>query len=188
MGDRVVRGVVVAHGTREGDLMGQPVALGAAINGLARHGSAQDFASYQSDGMLLEAAFISFFLAPRGVRPGLGAHDPPSRFARWLADQSRPARAPSGGEASRGRAEFLNGTCSTCHAIRGTSASSNVGPDLTHLASRTTLAALSLPNDRSSLRGWLRDPQHVKPGNQMPALDLSSSQLDALVAYLEGLR
>ncbi|HSB39078.1 MAG TPA: cytochrome c oxidase subunit II [Gaiellaceae bacterium] len=114
--------------------------------------------------------------------------DPPARFRRWLAHQSRPAPSPSGGEAARGLDAFLGGTCSTCHAIRGTSADAHVGPDLTHVASRTTLAALTLPNDREHLREWIRDPQRFKPGNQMPTLDLPGSQLDALVAYLEGLR
>ena len=44
----------------------------------------QDFSSYQSDGMLLEAGFLSLFFAPRGVRPGLGATDPPSPFSRFM--------------------------------------------------------------------------------------------------------
>ena len=78
--------------------------------------------------------------------------------------------------------------CANCHEIRGTAARSHVGPDLTHVASRTTLAAGTIPNDRAHLREWLRDPQHVKPGNQMPALELADPQLRALVAYLEALR
>jgi hypothetical protein len=45
---------------------------------------AQDFSSYQSDGMLLEAAFLSLFFAPRGFRPGLGASQPPSRASLFL--------------------------------------------------------------------------------------------------------
>jgi cytochrome c oxidase subunit II len=114
--------------------------------------------------------------------------DPPGKFRRWLADQSRPAAAPAGGLAGQGRATFLKGPCSSCHTIRGTSADATVGPDLTHVASRTTLAALTLPNGRSSLHDWVRDPQHFKPGSDMPSLQLSDSQLDGLVAYLKGLR
>ena len=56
----------------------------AAVCFLSFIGAAQDFASYQSDGMLLEAAFISLFLAPRGLRPRLGAAAPSSRLAVFL--------------------------------------------------------------------------------------------------------
>ena len=62
------------------------------------------------------------------------------------------------------------------------------GPDLTHLESRTTLGALTIPNREDELAAWIRDPQRIKPGNKMPALDLSASDLQALVAYLESLR
>jgi cytochrome c oxidase subunit 2 len=114
--------------------------------------------------------------------------DPPGVFRRWLAAQSRPAAAPAGALARRGLDAFLNGPCSSCHTIRGTSADATVGPDLTHVASRTTIAALTLPNGRSSLLDWVRDPQHVKPGNDMPSLHLPGSQLDVIVSYLRGLR
>jgi cytochrome c oxidase subunit 2 len=114
--------------------------------------------------------------------------DPPDRFRRWLARESRSADKPAGALASAGLQAFEQGACSSCHAIRGTSASGDVGPDLTHVASRTTLAALTIPNRSSSLRAWIRNAQHVKPGNEMPPLDLSHSQLRGLVAYLEGLK
>ena len=114
--------------------------------------------------------------------------DPPATFQRWLAKESRPAAAPGGGLASAGRAEFLSGPCASCHRIRGTNATADVGPDLTHVASRRTLAALTIPNQRSYLREWIRDSQHFKPGNEMPSLHLSGSHLDGLVAYLEGLK
>ena len=78
--------------------------------------------------------------------------------------------------------------CSSCHAIRGTSATAHVGPDLTHVGSRTTIAALTLPMDTQGLTAWLRDPQHVKPGNRMPNLDLSDADIKSLVAYLESLK
>jgi cytochrome c oxidase subunit 2 len=106
--------------------------------------------------------------------------DPPDKYAAWLAEQSKPAAA--------GQGEFLD-HCSSCHAIRGTSASGDVGPDLTHVASRTTLAGLTLPNDRDHLRAWIHDSQHFKPGNKMPSFtQLPGSQLDAIVSYLEGLK
>jgi cytochrome c oxidase subunit 2 len=83
---------------------------------------------------------------------------------------------------------FLDGPCSSCHTIRGTSAQGYVGPDLTHLASRTTLGAVTIPNRAEDLADWIRDSQHFKPGNQMPAIDLARPQLQALLAYLQRLR
>jgi cytochrome c oxidase subunit 2 len=82
----------------------------------------------------------------------------------------------------------MSGACSSCHAIRGTSANADVGPDLTHVASRTTLGALAVPNTRTDLAQWIVDSQHAKPGNDMPNIDVSATNLDALVAYLEGLK
>jgi cytochrome c oxidase subunit 2 len=109
--------------------------------------------------------------------------DPPAVFQRWLAHEGAPAAA-----SGPGRSVFLNGSCANCHAIRGTSASSDVGPDLTHLKSRTTIGALALPNTQGDLREWLTDSQHVKPGNQMPNIQLPPGQLNALLSYLEALR
>jgi cytochrome c oxidase subunit 2 len=113
--------------------------------------------------------------------------DPPAVFRRWLAAQSRPAATPAAGAAARGERVFLNGSCSTCHTIRGTSARGYTGPDLTHLASRSTIAALTLPNRRPDLEEWITNPQRVKPGNQMPDTTLSRRQVREVVAYLEGL-
>jgi cytochrome c oxidase subunit 2 len=109
--------------------------------------------------------------------------DPPNVFRRWLASQSKPAAA-----SGRGRAVFMNGSCANCHAIRGTAASGDVGPDLTHLQSRSTIGALTLPNTRADLREWVTDSQHVKPGNQMPNMRLRGDRLNALLDYLEALR
>jgi cytochrome c oxidase subunit II len=114
--------------------------------------------------------------------------DPPAVFRRWLANQARPARTPAGSLAARGKADFAGGSCADCHAIRGTSATANVGPDLTHLATRHTLAALAIPNDRAHLAYWLGHAQQVKPGNQMPDMRLNAGQVRALTAYLAGLK
>ncbi len=114
--------------------------------------------------------------------------EPPAVFRRWLAAQARPAAAPASAAAQSGERAFLDGACSTCHTIRGTSAHGYVGPDLTHLASRTTLAALAIPNTRRTLADWITDSQAVKPGNQMPDFRLTGKRLQALLAYLEGLR
>jgi cytochrome c oxidase subunit 2 len=114
--------------------------------------------------------------------------DPPARFRAWLTAQRRPAAQPAHGLEQRGRAVFVSESCEDCHTIRGTSAVGKVGPDLTHVASRSTLAANTIPNDPSDLAEWVRDPQHVKPGNRMPNLNLSQGDVKALVAYLETLR
>jgi len=113
---------------------------------------------------------------------------PEPEFRRWLTRESRPATKPAGGLAAEGARVFVDGPCSSCHAIRGTDATSGVGPDLTHVASRTTLAAVTIPNGDASLRDWITDNQHIKPGNQMPDIRLPGSQLAAIVAYLEGLK
>ncbi|HZR94592.1 MAG TPA: c-type cytochrome [Gaiellaceae bacterium] len=107
--------------------------------------------------------------------------EPPGAFRRWLARESRPAR---GGGA---QALFVS-KCGSCHTIRGTPAQSGVGPDLTHVGSRTSLAALAIPNTPERMREWIRDPQKVKPGNQMPAVPLTAAQVSQLAAYLEARR
>jgi cytochrome c oxidase subunit II len=115
--------------------------------------------------------------------------EPPAKFRQWLAGQSRPATAPKGALASAGRDAFLAGACADCHRIRGTSATSHVGPDLTHVADRRTLAALTIPNTPSYLHDWIRDSQRFKPGNLMPSFGgLPEQELRELVAYLDGLR
>jgi cytochrome c oxidase subunit II len=107
-----------------------------------------------------------------------------ARFERWLRTQGEPASSSRG----PGLQLFMAKGCANCHEIRGTEARSHVGPDLTHVASRTTLAAGTIPNDRAHLREWLRDPQQPKPGAKMPQLPLARGDLDALVHYLEGLK
>jgi cytochrome c oxidase subunit 2 len=113
---------------------------------------------------------------------------PKAQFQAWLQQQAAPAVAPKTPLARRGEQIFLGGSCSSCHAIRGTPARGFVGPDLTHLASRTTLAGVTIPDTRSYLERWIVDSQHFKPGNEMPDFQLKGAQLKALVAYLEGLK
>jgi cytochrome c oxidase subunit II len=109
---------------------------------------------------------------------------PQAEFDAWLADQGRPAAAAS----SAGERVFLTNICVSCHTVRGTAASSNTGPDLTHVGSRGTLGAGVLPNDNARMRAWLADPQRYKPGSLMPRVPLSDADLDALAAYLGTLR
>jgi len=113
---------------------------------------------------------------------------PKAQFRAWLKQQSAPAATPTTGQQRRGEQVFLNGPCSSCHTIRGTSARGYVGPDLTHLASRTTLAGLTIPNQKGYLGRWIVNSQHYKPGNQMPDIRLTGQQLQALLAYLESLK
>jgi len=113
--------------------------------------------------------------------------DPPDEFRAWLDRMSGPRQAPATDAARKGERVFMNEACADCHTIRGTPARGEVGPDLTHLASRSTLAALVIPNDREHLGGWINDPQDVKPGNRMPALGLSEREVADLLAYLRSL-
>lgn len=114
--------------------------------------------------------------------------EPEAEFAAWYSAQLEPARVPADSLARRGQEIFLAAPCVMCHAIRGTPAGGRLGPELTHLASRRTLAAGTLPNRRGQLAGWILDPQHVKPGNRMPSHNLEPAQLQALLHYLESLR
>ena len=82
----------------------------------------------------------------------------------------------------------FTGQCASCHEIRGTAARATVGPDLTHIASRRTLAGAEIPNDRTHLAAWIADPQAIKPGDRMPDLGLSAGQVSQIVSYLETLR
>jgi cytochrome c oxidase subunit 2 len=114
--------------------------------------------------------------------------DPPEVFDAWLAHQREAAAPPAAADAVRGQRVFTGSPCVLCHAIAGTTAGGRLGPDLTHLASRTTLAAGALPNTIGNLAGWILDPHSVKPGTHMPATSLPSADLHDLLAYLEGLR
>ena len=114
--------------------------------------------------------------------------DSPSEFRRWLDGQARPAASPGTPEARDGERVFRDSQCAGCHTIRGTAARGGIGPDLTHLRTRNTLAALTLPNTRSKLSAWVRDPQRFKPGNRMPVLDLTATEHRAVIDYLESLR
>ncbi len=113
--------------------------------------------------------------------------EPPEQFAAWLEQQRQPAATPVEPLAQQGEQVFLASTCVNCHAIGGTSATGQLGPDLTHLASRRTLAAGTLANNRGNLGGWITAPQQIKPGNHMPPTDLTGPDLQALLAYLATL-
>jgi cytochrome c oxidase subunit II len=109
-------------------------------------------------------------------------------FAEWLAGQRAPAVLPASSAARRGQAVFSAGGCGSCHTVRGTPAAGQGGPDLTHLASRRTLAAATVPNTPEDLARWVRDPHEVKRGVAMPPARLEEGELAALLSYLGGLR
>jgi cytochrome c oxidase subunit II len=112
----------------------------------------------------------------------------PAEFDAWYASQLEEAKPPETALAQQGERVFLQGACAMCHAVKGTQALATVGPDLTHLASRRTLAAGTLVNNRGNLGGWIMNPQSIKPGSHMPNMDLEAGELLALLAYLEQLR
>ncbi|HEY8311304.1 MAG TPA: cytochrome c oxidase subunit II [Gemmatimonadaceae bacterium] len=113
---------------------------------------------------------------------------PRAEFSRWASAQAQPAKAPGDPAALEGRRAFQSAGCAFCHTVNGNGAGGRVGPDLTHFASRLTIGAGMLPNTRGFLAGWVVGAQHLKPGIQMPDVTLSGEELQAVLAYLEGLR
>ena len=111
--------------------------------------------------------------------------DPPEAFAAWWEAELAPAPRPSG--VAAGEAAFVL-HCGACHAVRGTEAGGDFGPDLSHLMARTTLAAASLPMTLGHLSGWIADPGQLKPGTTMPRPDLSGPELATIRTFLATLR
>ncbi|MFL6844037.1 MAG: cytochrome c oxidase subunit II [Allosphingosinicella sp.] len=109
-------------------------------------------------------------------------------FRHWLGLQQRPAPPPSNPLQQAGFDYVTTRECSSCHNIAGTPASGQVGPDLTHVASRPSIGAGTYPMRRGHLYAWVADPQSAKPGNNMPVVGLDADQLHAVVAYLETLK
>jgi cytochrome c oxidase subunit 2 len=114
--------------------------------------------------------------------------EPRDSFDEWLALQESDAAEPSTQAERAGLDAFVEQPCASCHAIRGTEADGDLGPDLTHLASRETIGAGVARLDRGHLGGWISDSQSLKPGNLMPPITLSPEQLQSLLAYLESLK
>jgi cytochrome c oxidase subunit 2 len=110
-------------------------------------------------------------------------------FDAWVKAQQKPEQADVAGNAlaTEGRTVFLHNACINCHTVSGTVANGRFGPDLTHLASRDTIAAGSVPNTPPNLRQWIADPNVMKPGSLMPSMHLNDHDLDAITAYLNTL-
>jgi cytochrome c oxidase subunit 2 len=109
-------------------------------------------------------------------------------FDRWVAAQGRPAPPPATPLQLAGYRYVVTRECSSCHNINGTPAGGQVAPDLTHFASRRSIAAGTLPMTTGNIYGWVADPQSQKPGNRMPTIGLSPDELHSVVAYLETLK
>jgi cytochrome c oxidase subunit II len=113
---------------------------------------------------------------------------PQEEFDRWLAERTKPRAMPTKVEERRGFQVFMKTGCAQCHALRGTAAVGNTGPDLTHLGARSTLGAALMPNTPVNLARWIADPQALKPGARMPRTELAPHDQTALVSFLESLQ
>jgi cytochrome c oxidase subunit 2 len=109
-------------------------------------------------------------------------------FEAWRKAQISARQPPEDDARKQGETVFLTNACVMCHTVRGTDAGGRTGPDLTHLASRQTIAAGTLPLTRGTLAAWIVDPQGIKPGAHMPLVPLAAGDVDPLLSYLEGLR
>jgi cytochrome c oxidase subunit II len=109
-------------------------------------------------------------------------------FELWLARQQAPAATPRIPDLEEGRDAFLANGCGACHTVRGTPAAGRLGPDLTHVGSRRTIAAGAFPNNVGTLGGWIAAAQHLKPGNRMPSFDqLDGRTLRLMATWLASL-
>lgn len=106
-------------------------------------------------------------------------------FQTWAQGQQKALGA---GDVSAGRTTFESLSCMNCHVVKGTRAIGKFGPDLSHLGSRSTLAAGVLTNTPEHLKAWINNPQEFKPGCLMPSLKLNGKDLDGVVSYLESLK
>jgi cytochrome c oxidase subunit 2 len=110
-------------------------------------------------------------------------------YERWLTRQRLPASAPANAALEHGQALFMKHGCGACHKVRGTPAVGTAGPDLTHVGSRPSIGAGTLPNNAGTLGGWIASSQHIKPGNHMPSFrTFSGVELRAVAAWLESLK
>ena len=111
--------------------------------------------------------------------------DSRAAFDQWVAAQNRAAAVSDA--VSEGRRVFEATSCVNCHTIAGTAANGRFGPDLTHVMLRDTIASGVIPNTPGNLRRWIRNPDDIKPGSRMPAMNLNDHELDAVTAYLTSL-
>jgi cytochrome c oxidase subunit 2 len=113
---------------------------------------------------------------------------PAAEFTTWVAHEAQLLTAPTSDKTAAGQRVFMREACAGCHTIKGTPANGRVGPNLTDVGSRSTIAAGWLTNTPQNLSRWISDAQSVKPGALMPPIPLDGPDLDAVVAYLESLK
>jgi cytochrome c oxidase subunit 2 len=109
-------------------------------------------------------------------------------FAAWVAQErsAPPAEETLSGDVAAGLGVFRTKGCIACHTVEGVAAGV-LGPNLTHVGSRATIASGILPNTAEGLARWIRDPLGEKPGSLMPPMPMTDEELSALVAYLQSL-
>jgi cytochrome c oxidase subunit 2 len=112
--------------------------------------------------------------------------DSPDDFQKWATAQKNPAAQAD--NVAQGRQVFESTACVNCHTVAGTNAHGKFGPDLTHLMSRETIASGAATNTRENLRAWIKDPDTIKPGALMPAMQMSEADIDAVTDYMQSLR
>lgn len=183
--------------------VGRPVYLGLTTSDVIHSfwvpalGGKMDMVPGRVNGLTLQAAQAGVYRGQCAEYCGeqharMALHvvaEPQQAFDAWLANQLKPAAAPSDALLERGRKAFGEQRCAACHTIRGETAVADLGPDLTHVGSRLYLAAGTLRNHRGAMAGWVADPQAIKPGARMPAVGgMDGDTLNALAAYLEHLR
>jgi cytochrome c oxidase subunit II len=114
---------------------------------------------------------------------------PEAEFEAWVALRQKDRLEPLGPQEQRGKEIYFRESCHTCHAIKGTDFHGKAGPDLTHIASRLSLGAASMPNSRQHLGDWIRRSQKLKPVNRMPEYpELPDEDLEDLLSYLMTLK
>jgi cytochrome c oxidase subunit 2 len=113
--------------------------------------------------------------------------EPPAQFSAWRAAQQAPAVPPATPALRTGLAHFID-RCGKCHNVRGTDADGTKGPDLTHVMSRSTIAAGMLHNNAGNLAGWIAHPQGIKPGALMPDIPISGPEFQSILAYVRTLK
>ena len=191
-------------GSGEDIVVGEPVSAGVVHSfWVPRLAGKQDVVPGHTRRMSIEADAPGVYpgqcaefcgLSHARMRFEVIAHEP-AEFEAWLAGQTEPADPAADALAQEGEEFFAGeGTCIACHAVdgletaTGTAAEVRVGPDLTHFASRRRFAGGTFRvDDEAQLKQWLRNPQAVKAGSQMPNLGLSDNQINALTAYLYSL-
>ncbi len=109
-------------------------------------------------------------------------------FQDWITANQKPAIEATGEKVLKGKNIFLKSTCSSCHTIKGTTAQGKIGPDLTHIGSRSTLLSGMLINTDSNLMKWISDPQKIKPGSMMPKFIYQQDSIKDLVSFISQLK